>query len=496
MATCPDCGDNKITVEMIKGGIFVCRECSIEQGKKRLAEAQARRASNQTNKLKAKRPKPVPEEDFHGVCNGGCGKRVDGEYTCHDCRNKSTKELFKVRLDEGELWRGAVGKPDDKHEKQVVVRKGVCVSVKPMEWLWQERIPSGAITWIVGQPGNAKSLLTVEIAACASTGRRWPDGSENTLGAVKVLMCCMEDDLEKTVVPRLIAAGADRRNIDFLDDKSFREKIGDILSQKRAIDLDQDMETLLEVIKTNKEYKLMVCDPITGIFGVKSINKDQEVHPILQSLATLCQETGLTFVGVVHTPKRQTNSATEKVAGGSAVAGKCRAAFMLSRDPDSDDKHDHVMTSIKTNLSGVKNGLKYKTVPAKAKDSDPSSPEVDTVRIEWTGTTEDQADDILAKQNAKPEQRDRQADKCEAFLKTFLAKEPRRSTEVYDEAKAQGFGRSTVMRSLKNIGGDHVDRRGEASHGGFWMTLTPGAPFVLAGSEPEKKMALAVGEEL
>src|SRR5579884_3115004 len=114
MATCPDCGDNKITVEMIKGGILACRECSIERGKKRLAEAQARRASNQTNKLRAKRPKPVPEEDFHG----GCGKRVDGEYTCHDCRNKSTKELFEVRLGEGELWRGAVGKLDDKHEKQ------------------------------------------------------------------------------------------------------------------------------------------------------------------------------------------------------------------------------------------------------------------------------------------------------------------------------------------------------------------------------------------
>jgi putative DNA primase/helicase len=185
-----------------------------------------------------------------------------------------------------------VGKPDDKHEKQVVMRKGICVSVKSMEWLWQERIPSGAITWIVGQPGNAKSLLTVEIAACASTGRKWPDGPENTLGAVKVLMCCMEDDLEKTVVPRLIAAGADLRNIDFIDDKSFREKIGDILSQKRAIDLDQDMETLLEVIKANKEYKLMICDPITGIFGAKSINKDQEVHPILQSLATCAKRLG------------------------------------------------------------------------------------------------------------------------------------------------------------------------------------------------------------
>lgn len=490
---CDDCGEDKIPFDDFLGGTKRCPSCEAER---RAKWKQTQKATGNATRIPKRKQPRTPDEDFHGMCQGGCGKRVDGERTCYQCRTKGDKELFKVKTTESELWRGnALDAELNSIEKQVVVRKGIYVSVQSLEWLWQERIPRGAITWVVGQPGNAKSLLTCDIAARASTGADWADGQKNPNGPMKVLMCCMEDPIESVVTPRLLAHGADLRNIDFLDDKSFREKHGENLHVKRSINLDQDMDALFEVVKTNKEYKVLICDPITGIFGNKSINKDQEVHPILQQLSTLCQDTGLVFIGVVHTPKLQTRSSTEKIAGGSAVAGKCRAAFMLSRDPDSEDKHDHVMTSIKTNLSGVKNGLKYKTVPAKAKDSDPNSVEVDTVKIEWVGTTEDTADDILAKQNAKPEQRDRQADKCEAFLKTFLAGGSRRSPEVYDAAKEQDFGKSTVMRALKAVGGDHVDGRRYGKQG-YWMSLTPVNPFPgESSSEPEKKIAM-VGEEL
>ncbi len=48
------------------------------------------------------------------------------------------------------------------------MRKATSIKPRPQEWLWQDRIPKGAITWIVGQPGNAKSLLTIEITAAAT----------------------------------------------------------------------------------------------------------------------------------------------------------------------------------------------------------------------------------------------------------------------------------------------------------------------------------------
>jgi putative DNA primase/helicase len=421
------------------------------------------------------------EENWGGLCRGGCGKYNQGEYYCVDCKKTQQDKSFALRPGEVELYRGNIGKKEDKIVRQVIAIEATSLKPERMTWLWQERIPDGAITWVVGQPGNAKSLFTIEVVACATTGRDYPDGAKNTTGPVKVLMFCGEDDLKKTVIPRLLAAGANLKNIRFLDSRSFRGMVGDIVERGRAIDLDQDMETLMGVLKANPDIRLMVADPITGIFGAKQITKDQEVNPILEELVDLCKETGLVFLGVCHTPKRQTNSATEKIAGGSSVAGKCRAAFMLSHDPDSDGKHDHVMTMIKGNLTGVKSGLKYKTVEHDLGEG------IRIAKIEWGEPTDDMADDILAKQNSKTVERDRQEDKCEAFLKTFLAKEPQRSPEVYDAAKQLGFGASTVKRALKSIGGHHIDRRAQGQ--GYWMSLTP-AP---ASSTPAEDAVMSVG---
>jgi len=414
------------------------------------------------------KPLVDPEENWGGYCKGGCGKFITGSYYCPDCKKKEADKNFAVQPGEVELFRGNVGKPEDKIVKQVVAIEATSIKAEPMTWMWAERIPEAAITWIVGQPGNAKSLLTIEIVACTTTGRDWPDGAKNTMGAVKVLMFCGEDDLAKTVIPRLKAAGADLKNVRFLDSRSFRGTVGDMKVPGRSIDLDQDMETLLGMLKASPDIRLLVCDPITGIFGEKQINKDPEINPLLEDLVDLCRTANLTFVGVCHTPKRQTNSSIEKIAGGSSVAGKCRAAFMLSNDPASDDKHDHLMTIIKGNLTGKLDGLKYRTVPFLLVED---GIEIPIVRIEWREATDMNADDVLAAQNSKKDERDKQQDKCDAFLQTYLDGGPKRSPDVYDAAKAQGYGESTVKRSMRNISGRHIDGRTVGKGNGWWMAL-------------------------
>jgi putative DNA primase/helicase len=478
----------------------ICAECYQKTcATKRAVAAPNNGAANLTPKQRQimdrqrrrNKPQEICEENWGGMCKGGCGKTVQGEFYCSDCRKSAAEKNFKLEPGEVELYRGSVGKKEDRIVKQVVAIDATSIKAEPMTWLWKDRIPDGAITWIVGQPGNAKSLLTIEVVACATTGKQWPDGTPNTMGAVKVLMFCGEDDLAKTVVPRLMAAGADLTKVRFLDRRSFRGTVGDSKVPGRSIDLDQDMETLLGMLKANPDVKLLVADPITGIFGSKKIGKDEEVNPILEELVDLCKVTGLTFLGVSHTPKRTTNSSIEKISGGSSVAGKCRAAFMLSGDPDSDDKHDHVMTLIKGNLTGNQSGMKYRTVAAEVEADGVTIP---IVKISWGETTDMIADDVLAAQNSKKDERDRQQDKCEAFLRTFLAKGPQRSPEVYDAAKQLGFGDTTVRRALKKIGGDHVDRRNHGS--GYWMTLTSNDEFVEPKATEEPTMVLADAEAL
>src|SRR3954471_11543517 len=75
------------------------------------------------------------------------------------------------------------------------------------EWLWHLRIPRGELCVIDGDPSVNKSSLLMDLAARVSTGREMPDGTAGTIGGVLLLLA--EDSLRKTVVQRLMAAGAD-----------------------------------------------------------------------------------------------------------------------------------------------------------------------------------------------------------------------------------------------------------------------------------------------
>jgi len=277
-------------------------------------QQQAARLANSPNlnarqkaalKRRAPKPQPICEENWGGPCRGGCGKYIQGEFYCADCRKSAAEKNFTLSPGEVELVRHAVGKVEDKIVKQVVVMDASSIEMEEMLWLWPNRIPEGAITWIMGQPNNAKSLLTIEIAKCATTGTDWPDGTPNTMGKCKVLMYCGEDSLSKVVIPRLRAAGADLSPgmIGFMDRKSFRTIAGDNSPEKRPLDLGEDLDTLLELAKKHPDVKMIIVDPITGVFGNKSINKNEEANPILEKLIDFCETTGIAFVGVTHVLK-------------------------------------------------------------------------------------------------------------------------------------------------------------------------------------------------
>src|SRR5690348_13323153 len=82
------------------------------------------------------------------------------------------------------------------------------VQPQPVEWLIQPFVPIGKLSLIVGQMGQAKSLLTCKWAADVSKS-----GS--------VLMYAVEDDDADTIRPRLEAVGADCTKVYVLRDDSL-----------------------------------------------------------------------------------------------------------------------------------------------------------------------------------------------------------------------------------------------------------------------------------
>ena len=81
------------------------------------------------------------------------------------------------------------------------------VPPEPVAWLWQDRIPRGALTILEGDPGSGKSTLLYDLAARVTTGREMPGGSERAAPAGVLLVS--DEDSPATMCQTLNAAGAD-----------------------------------------------------------------------------------------------------------------------------------------------------------------------------------------------------------------------------------------------------------------------------------------------
>ena len=92
------------------------------------------------------------------------------------------------------------------------------VSAVPVKWLWEPYIAIGKITLLQGDPGCGKSTMMMNLIAELSKGGSTPDGRSFGIPQ-KIIYQCSEDGAKDTIKPRLVAAGADCRNIAFIDEE-------------------------------------------------------------------------------------------------------------------------------------------------------------------------------------------------------------------------------------------------------------------------------------
>jgi len=75
-----------------------------------------------------------------------------------------------------------------------------------VDWLWVNHIPLGTVTLISGVGGIGKSQIALDWISKLSTGKM--NGTPQ-----KSLLFSAEDDPERILIPRLIAARANRTNV-------------------------------------------------------------------------------------------------------------------------------------------------------------------------------------------------------------------------------------------------------------------------------------------
>jgi predicted ATP-dependent serine protease len=157
------------------------------------------------------------------------------------------------------------------------------VPTRPIEWLWEGRIPRGKITILDGDPGVGKSALALDLAARVSRGAPMPMSRAGSAPA-EVVLFNDDDSLSDTVRPRLEAAGAD---------------LSRIWACERRI-TPADLGTMRPA--------LIIIDPFSTYFcidcGGQSHDGLPEGHPrhMLKELSDLARQTGAALLAVQDLP--------------------------------------------------------------------------------------------------------------------------------------------------------------------------------------------------
>ena len=132
-------------------------------------------------------------------------------------------------------------------------------AVKPesVSWLWADRIPLGKLSIIEGDPGLAKSTITLDLIARVTRGGPMPDGSPG-IGPACAIVASAEDGAADTIVPRLMAAGAELELVEIITGAGSEDDPGLV-----ALPTDAG---LLEARIVEIGARLVIVDPLAAFF--------------------------------------------------------------------------------------------------------------------------------------------------------------------------------------------------------------------------------------
>jgi len=129
------------------------------------------------------------------------------------------------------------------------------VEGRRLEWVWKDMIPEQTLTLLAGTAGIGKSTILAWITAALTRGEL--EGAFHGK-PIAVGFVAAEDDLERTLVPRLDAARADRQlvmNINLEVDRGGE-------SWKQLPTIADDLSALEAQIIENG-IKLLIVDPVS-----------------------------------------------------------------------------------------------------------------------------------------------------------------------------------------------------------------------------------------
>jgi putative DNA primase/helicase len=327
------------------------------------------------------------------------------------------------------------------------------VQSHPVEWLWRGWIPKGKLTLLEGDPGVAKSLLTLELAARITKGLPMPDGSHCERGSVVIVNA--EDGLEDTVKPRLEVAGADMRRCHWLNFS---------LEDQQTLIIPGRMDALKKKIEECKAV-LVIIDPLVA-FLEKRINSwnDQDVRRAMAALSQLAEQTGAAIVLIRHLNKKE-DVKNKIYRGGGSIAFIAAVRSGLLVAPDSHDSSLRVLSTTKANLSSAPTPLIFGIESVEYHGAEEGMPQ-----IVWHG---EQSQTVGRPASSNVHEKTSALEDAKEFLRESLGRRPQKSTQVCSDAGDSKISLATLHRAKAALNVKSV--RDGFGDEGVWYWKLPSA---------------------
>jgi putative DNA primase/helicase len=352
----------------------------------------------------------------------------------------------------------------------VILTCGASLKPEPVAWLWHEWLALGKLHILAGAPGQGKTTIALALMATVTIGGRWPDGSRCPAGSV--LMWSGEDDPADTLLPRLLAMGADPSKVYFVTGARVG---GEVVS----FDPARDMAQLLAEAERIGNVRLLIVDPVVSAVAGDS-HKNTEVRRALQPLVDLGAALGAAVLGISHFSKGSSGrDPTERVVGSMAFGAVARvvlcAAKVKGKDGDDDRR---ILVRSKSNIGPDEGGFEYGIEQIELA----AHPGVHASLIQWGGSVDGTARELLAEAESDINADGDDTADVDGFLRGLLADGPMTAKAIKADADGAGYAWRTVQRSAQRIG---AERRKEGMKGGWIWALTAStkAPHSREGAE-------------
>lgn len=326
-----------------------------------------------------------------------------------------------------------------------------CITPKPIHWAWPGWIALGKLTILAGAGGTGKTTLTLGLIATLTAGGRWPDG-ERCKGGRGVLIWSSEDDPADTIVPRLIAAGADLNKVHIL-----QARVND-LGESEPFDPASDAKLLRQELERLGDVGMIMLDPIvSAVRG--DMHRANDVRRALQGLVDMAEEFDCSVLGITHFSKGSAGSnPAERVLGSQAFGALARTVLVAAKEEDSERR---VLARAKSNIADDSGGCTYSIVETTVHDN------ITTTVVQWGDTLEGTAREILASVETFTEEADE--DNPADCLRQILMSGALSAKEVKKLMSDNGYSEKQTRTARQKLGVE-VERKGSGKdHVSLWQ---------------------------